>query len=77
MCMTRMNTFTEDETIAITPLRTFPVIRDLVTDVSYNYEKARMVPAFAPPADLEPGELGGSAPADDDLATTALQRRKS
>ena len=56
MCMTRMNTFTEDETITITPLRTFPVIRDLVTDVSYNYEKARMVPAFAPPKDLEPGD---------------------
>ena len=56
MCMTRMNTFTEDETITITPMRTFPVIRDLVTDVSYNYEKARMVPAFAPPADLEPGD---------------------
>ena len=56
MCMTRMSTFTEDETITVTPMRTFPVIRDLVTDVSYNYEKARMVPAFAPPADLEPGD---------------------
>ena len=56
MCMTRMNTFTEDETITITPMRTFPVIRDLVTDVSYNYEKARMVPAFAPPEDLAPGD---------------------
>ncbi|HSN06183.1 MAG TPA: 2Fe-2S iron-sulfur cluster-binding protein, partial [Candidatus Angelobacter sp.] len=41
MCMTRMNTFTEDETVTITPMRTFPVIRDLVTDVSYNYAKAR------------------------------------
>jgi succinate dehydrogenase / fumarate reductase iron-sulfur subunit len=56
MCMTRMNTFTEDEVITITPMRAFPVIRDLVTDVSYNYAKARMVPAFAPPADLEPGD---------------------
>ena len=56
MCMTRMSTFAEDETITITPMRTFPVIRDLVTDVSYNYEKARMVPAFSPPADLEPGD---------------------
>jgi succinate dehydrogenase / fumarate reductase iron-sulfur subunit len=32
------------------------VIRDLVTDVSYNYEKARELPAFAPPAGLAPGE---------------------
>ena len=36
MCMTRMSTFTEDETITVTPMRTFPVIRDLATDVSYN-----------------------------------------
>ena len=56
MCMTRMSTFTEDETITVTPLRAFPVIRDLVTDVSFNYEKAREVPSFAPPADLAPGE---------------------
>src|SRR6202012_5799463 len=28
--------------------RTFPVIRDLVTDVSFNYEKAQQVPAFTP-----------------------------
>jgi succinate dehydrogenase / fumarate reductase iron-sulfur subunit len=56
MCMTRMSTFTQDETISVTPMRTFPVIRDLVTDVSYNYTKARMVPAFAPPADLAPGD---------------------
>jgi succinate dehydrogenase / fumarate reductase iron-sulfur subunit len=49
MCMTRMSTFTEEETITVTPLRTFPVIRDLVTDVSYNYQKAREIPSFAPP----------------------------
>ncbi|MFG1602938.1 succinate dehydrogenase/fumarate reductase iron-sulfur subunit [Actinoplanes sp. NPDC049265] len=55
-CMTRMSTFEDDETISITPLRTFPVIRDLVTDVSYNYEKARETPAFAPPADVKPGD---------------------
>src|SRR4026207_574773 len=38
-CMTRMSTFDANETVTITPLRTFPVIRDLVTDVSYNYQK--------------------------------------
>ncbi len=46
--MTRMSTFTEDEVITVTPLRTFPVIRDLVTDVSFNYEKAREIQAFTP-----------------------------
>ena len=48
MCMTRMSTFTETETVTVTPLRTFPVIRDLVTDVSFNYEVAAELPAFTP-----------------------------
>ncbi|MEV4344881.1 succinate dehydrogenase/fumarate reductase iron-sulfur subunit [Actinoplanes sp. NPDC049596] len=55
-CMTRMSTFEENETVTITPLRTFPVIRDLVTDVSFNYEKARETPAFAPPPAVAPGD---------------------
>ena len=56
LCMTRMSTFTEAETITVTPLRAFPVIRDLVTDVSFNYEKAREIPSFAPPPGLAPGD---------------------
>ncbi|HZA09284.1 succinate dehydrogenase/fumarate reductase iron-sulfur subunit [Mycobacterium sp.] len=56
MCMTRMSTFGEDEVITVTPLRAFPVIRDLVSDVSFNYEKAREIPSFAPPKELQPGE---------------------
>ena len=51
MCMTRLSTFDPDETITITPMRTFPVIRDLVTDVSFNYVKAAQVPAFTPKDD--------------------------
>jgi succinate dehydrogenase / fumarate reductase iron-sulfur subunit len=56
MCMTRMSTFAEDETITVTPMRTFPVIRDLVTDVSFNYVKAREIPSFQPPEGVAPGE---------------------
>ncbi|MBO0854168.1 MAG: succinate dehydrogenase/fumarate reductase iron-sulfur subunit [Nocardia sp.] len=56
LCMTRMSTFTTDEVITVTPMRTFPVIRDLVTDVSFNYQKAREIPSFTPPADLKPGD---------------------
>ncbi len=56
LCMTRMSTFTEDETITVTPMRAFPVVKDLVTDVSFNYAKAREVASFAPPPELEPGE---------------------
>ncbi len=48
MCMTRMNTFEPGETITVAPIKTFPLIRDLVTDVSYNYAKARTIPPFKP-----------------------------
>jgi succinate dehydrogenase / fumarate reductase iron-sulfur subunit len=56
LCMTRMSTFEESDVISVTPLRAFPVIKDLVTDVSFNYAKAREVPAFRPPAELGLGE---------------------
>src|SRR4029077_13913786 len=56
-CMTRMSPFTEDETITLTPLRTFPVIRDLVTDVSFNYAKAREIPSFTPDPGVKLGEF--------------------
>ena len=56
MCMTRMNTFNEEDVVTVTPLRAFPVIKDLVTDVSFNYKKAREVPAFKGPENLKPGE---------------------
>ncbi|WP_327288946.1 succinate dehydrogenase/fumarate reductase iron-sulfur subunit [Streptomyces sp. NBC_01198] len=56
MCMTRMSVFEPDETVTVTPLRAFPVVRDLVTDVSFNYDKARQVPAFVPPKGVPAGE---------------------
>jgi len=43
-CMQRMEQFPEGETLSIAPLKTFPLIRDLVTDVSWNYEKAKTLP---------------------------------
>jgi succinate dehydrogenase / fumarate reductase iron-sulfur subunit len=48
MCLCRMGDFDEEEVVTVTPMRTFPVIRDLVTDVSFNYEKAASIPAFTP-----------------------------
>ncbi|MGH9095070.1 MAG: succinate dehydrogenase/fumarate reductase iron-sulfur subunit, partial [Acidimicrobiales bacterium] len=51
MCLARLSTFEPGETITVNPLRTFPVIRDLVTDVSFNYQKATEVPAFTPTAE--------------------------
>ena len=55
-CMTQVDSYPEGEPITITPLRAFPVIKDLVTDVSYNFKKAQEVPEFEPPADMKPGE---------------------
>jgi len=48
MCMTRMDLFDPQETITLSPMRTFPIIRDLVTDVSFNFEMAKRVPHFKP-----------------------------
>jgi succinate dehydrogenase / fumarate reductase, iron-sulfur subunit len=48
MCMTRMDQLPEGP-VTVAPMRTFPIIRDLVTDVSFNYEVAKRVPAFSPP----------------------------
>lgn len=42
-CMTRMNEYRQDETITITPMKTFPVIKDLVTDVSWNYSQNKRI----------------------------------
>ena len=48
MCMTRMNLFEPGEQITVAPMKTWPLIRDLVTDVSFNYEVAKTIPAFKP-----------------------------
>jgi succinate dehydrogenase / fumarate reductase, iron-sulfur subunit len=55
MCMTRMDTFEVGATVTVTPIRTFPIIRDLVTDVSYNYVKAKQIP----PLRLKPPDADG------------------
>jgi succinate dehydrogenase iron-sulfur subunit len=48
MCMTRMDTFAAGETVTVAPMKTFPLYRDLATDVSFNFEKAKTIPAFRP-----------------------------
>ncbi|HIF84832.1 MAG TPA: succinate dehydrogenase/fumarate reductase iron-sulfur subunit [Flavobacteriaceae bacterium] len=47
-CMTRMNEFEEDQTVVITPLKSFPVIKDIVSDVSWNYEQNKKITPFSP-----------------------------
>ena len=48
MCMTRMSHFEEGQPITVTPMRSFPVIKDLVPDVSANFEMAKKIPPFRP-----------------------------
>lgn len=47
-CMTRMNIFGESETITCQPLKSFPVMKDLVTDVAWNYAQNKKIPKFKP-----------------------------
>ncbi|MCO5168452.1 MAG: succinate dehydrogenase/fumarate reductase iron-sulfur subunit [Planctomycetes bacterium] len=49
-CMTRMNEYGPDEVITVQPLKTFPVIRDLVPDVSWNMQVKKKIPPFKPRA---------------------------
>jgi len=47
-CMTRMNEYDTDETISVRPVRTFPTMKDLVSDVSWNYEQNKRITPFKP-----------------------------
>jgi len=48
MCMTRLNTLPLDEPITVEPMKTFPHIKDLVTDVSWNYKVKTGIKKFTP-----------------------------
>jgi len=47
-CMTRMNEFEENQTITLKPVKSFPTIKDLVSDVSWNYEQNKRITPFTP-----------------------------
>jgi succinate dehydrogenase / fumarate reductase iron-sulfur subunit len=47
MCKTRVDEFVGQE-IHVGPMRAFPLIKDLVTDVSWNYEVNKQIPGFTP-----------------------------
>ena len=55
MCMTRMDQLPLDKPITVEPMKTFPVIKDLVCDVSWNYEINKKIPPFVPEAPLPDG----------------------
>jgi succinate dehydrogenase / fumarate reductase, iron-sulfur subunit len=53
MCKTRLDDLPKDEPIVVKPLKAFPVIRDLVCDVSSNFRMAKKIPAFTPKKNAE------------------------
>jgi succinate dehydrogenase / fumarate reductase iron-sulfur subunit len=48
MCMDRMDKYPRGEPVAVRPMKTFPVIKDLVCDVSWNFKINQKIPAFKP-----------------------------
>src|SRR5690242_15489339 len=48
MCMTRLNELDLTSPVTVEPMRTFPLIRDLVTDVSWNYRAKKTIRKFHP-----------------------------
>jgi succinate dehydrogenase / fumarate reductase iron-sulfur subunit len=56
MCMKRVSELPLDRPVTIEPMKTFPRIKDLVTDVSWNFEVKKRVRAFQPrPPDAPDG----------------------
>ena len=47
-CKTRMDELPQDKAITVLPMKAFPVIKDVVTDVSWNYQVNKKIPAFEP-----------------------------
>jgi succinate dehydrogenase / fumarate reductase iron-sulfur subunit len=56
MCMTRMSALPANEPITVEPMKTFPLVKDLVTDVSWNFRVKKAIKPFKPrPADAPDG----------------------
>ncbi|MDG2184667.1 MAG: succinate dehydrogenase/fumarate reductase iron-sulfur subunit [Mariniblastus sp.] len=48
MCMTRLNDMNLEEPISVEPMRAFPIMKDLVSDVSWNYRVKKKIKPFKP-----------------------------
>lgn len=51
MCKTRLDDFNLDEMITVRPMKSFPVIKDLACDVSWNFEVNKKIKPFTPKED--------------------------
>src|SRR3954471_15280115 len=48
MCMTRLSDLDLDRPVVVEPMRAFPPVRDLVTDVSWNFRVKTQIKKFSP-----------------------------
>lgn len=56
MCMTRLNSLELEKPVQVEPMKAFPPIKDLVTDVSWNFEIKKEIKKFKPrPPDAADG----------------------
>ncbi len=56
MCMTRLNDLPLGEPVTLEPMKTFSLIKDLVTDVSWNFAAKKKIKKFKPrPPDAPDG----------------------
>jgi succinate dehydrogenase / fumarate reductase iron-sulfur subunit len=66
MCMTRLSELPLDKPVTVEPMRSFPPVRDLVTDVSWNFEVKRRIKPFKPRAPDAPDGTWRMAQSDVD-----------
>ncbi|HAB17383.1 MAG TPA: succinate dehydrogenase/fumarate reductase iron-sulfur subunit, partial [Verrucomicrobiales bacterium] len=66
MCMTRLNDLPLDQPVTVEPMKTFPLIKDLVTDVSWNYRVKKKIKPFKPRTPDSPDGTWRMAQADID-----------
>ena len=56
LCMTRLEQLDLSQPVTVEPMRTFPLVKDLVTDVSWNFRVKKGLKKFKPrPADAPDG----------------------
>src|SRR6201987_5675920 len=48
MCMTRLSDLNLEKSVTVQPMKAFPLIRDLVTDVSWNFSVKKRIKPFKP-----------------------------
>ena len=66
MCMTRLSELPLDRPVTVEPMRSFPPIKDLVTDVSWNFRVKQGIKPFKPRAPDAPDGTWRMAQSDVD-----------